>query len=81
MTTYPLDKPCRRCGNARWERLPRHNFLLTGVLDFFHLYPWRCAICNNTRYMSLRSDRRDINRPRVRPTDRRSGVPTDRDKP
>ncbi len=54
----PLDEPCGRCGNVSWVRTARTNVLLSGVLDFFHLYPWRCAVCRRPRFLKLRSDRR-----------------------
>lgn len=58
MKQFVLDEPCSKCNSAKWERLPRDSFFKARVLDFLNLYPWRCAICNRERYLSLRADPR-----------------------
>ncbi len=55
---YPLQIPCRRCGNICWQRVPRFSFVTSQIMDFFHLYPWRCALCGRLRLIALRADRR-----------------------
>lgn len=56
MHPNPLKQPCSRCGTTAWERLDRRGFFQERILPFFNLYPWRCAICNRRRYLSLRHD-------------------------
>lgn len=58
MQVSPLEEPCRNCGAKSWERLQRRGFLQERILPFLNLYPWRCAICNRVRYLSLRADPR-----------------------
>lgn len=53
-----LNEPCHSCGTAGWERVQRIGFLQKKVLPLFHLYPWRCPICNKHRYLKLRADPR-----------------------
>lgn len=50
---------CARCGSDRFERVLREGFLQTHIMPFFHQYPWRCVICNQTFYRPLRRNAED----------------------
>lgn len=41
---------CSRCGRSAFERIPRRGFLQGRLLPMFHLYPWRCALCNHVTF-------------------------------
>ena len=50
---------CTRCGSDRFERVLREGFVQTHIMPFFHKYPWRCVICSQTIYRSLRRNSED----------------------
>lgn len=50
---------CARCGNTRFERMPRITFTQMHVMPFFGLYPWRCVTCSLQVPRTLRSNSED----------------------
>ena len=50
---------CTRCGNRRFERVPRIGLMQAQVMPFFNLYPWRCVLCGRVIYRTLRTNEED----------------------
>ncbi|GAA3761287.1 hypothetical protein [Terriglobus aquaticus] len=71
MNPNPLKEPCSQCGSVAWERLGRQSTWERIILPFLNRYPWRCALCNRKRYLSLRHDPEEfLRRLRLREQDR-----------
>lgn len=50
---------CTRCGSDRFERVLREGIVQMHIMPFFHQYPWRCVICGQQIFRSIRRNSED----------------------